>query len=44
MLLGLATGRRALLRLPARGGRAPAPPPGGFFSPVSLASLQVLRL
>jgi hypothetical protein len=44
MLLGLATGRRALLRLPARGGRAPAPPPGGFLSPVSLASLQVLRL
>ncbi|HEU5030756.1 MAG TPA: hypothetical protein VFV01_37980 [Spirillospora sp.] len=44
MLLGLTTGRRALLRLPARGGRAPAPPPGGFLSPVSLASLQVLRL
>ena len=44
MLLGLTTGRRALLRLPARSGRAPAPPPGGFFSPVSLASLQVLRL
>ncbi|MWA06455.1 hypothetical protein F8568_040140 [Actinomadura sp. LD22] len=44
VLLGLATGRRALLRLPARGGRAPAPPPGGFFTPVSLASLQVLRL
>ncbi|QKG27587.1 hypothetical protein [Actinomadura verrucosospora] len=44
MLLGLATGRRALLRLPARAPRAPAPPPGGVLSPISLASLQVLRL
>jgi hypothetical protein len=43
MLLGLITGRRALLRLPARGGRAPAPP-GFALSAVSLASLQVLRL
>ncbi|MDL4821368.1 hypothetical protein [Actinomadura opuntiae] len=43
MLLGLAGGRRAVLRLPARSGRAPAPR-GGALSPVSLASLQVLRL
>ncbi|MFB4304153.1 hypothetical protein [Actinomadura sp. NTSP31] len=44
MLLGLTVGRRAVLRMPARSGRTPAPPSRGVLSPVSLASLQVLRL
>ncbi|MEV5828084.1 hypothetical protein AB0L25_21265 [Spirillospora sp. NPDC052242] len=36
--------RRPFLRLPARTGRVPAPPPGATLAAPSLSALQVLRL